>query len=81
VTTHGHVAGSQRRTIEGLREANAGLCREHAALKARVEAVLALHVEDEWEDMLGGPPAKPGICGHCAKDWPCPTRRALEGEP
>jgi len=28
VTTHGHVAGSQRRTIESLREANAGLCRE-----------------------------------------------------
>ena len=50
-------------------------------LASRVEAVLALHVEDEWEDMLGGPPAKPGICGHCAKDWPCPTRRALEGEP
>ena len=78
MTTRGHVAGSQRRTIEGLREANAGLCREHAALKARVEAVLALHVAAGIpEPFVPGP----RYCKGCGCAWPCPTRRALEGEP
>ena len=45
---------------------------ERDALKARVEAVLALHVEH---------PAKTGRCNTCDLIWPCPTRRALEGEP
>jgi len=71
VTTRGHVAGSQRRTIEGLREANAGLCREHAALKARVEAVLALHHPTSTDGRY---------CTYCGRVMPCPTRRALEGE-
>jgi hypothetical protein len=77
MTTHGSVAGSMRRTIEGLREANAGLCREHAALKARVEAVLALHHPMDAEDR------EAGLCFGCIERvvWPCPTRRALEGEP
>jgi chromosome segregation ATPase len=89
--TRGHVAGSLQKTIEGLREANAGLCREleeakgraeslqdrlsactkdyishrnglmeaeaeHAALKARVEAVLALakvrHASEAYDAAL-----------------------------
>jgi hypothetical protein len=49
-------------------------------LAIRVEAVLALHVEEEWENLLGGPPAKTGRCDDCDQHWPCPTRRALEGE-
>jgi hypothetical protein len=67
-----------RRTIEGLREANAGLCREHAALKARVEAVLALHIEWWGFDTSEGEQSR---CHECEKPWPCPTRRALEGQP
>jgi hypothetical protein len=43
---------------------------ERDALKARVEAVLALHVEDR------------GVCRECSGAggvfWPCPTIRALE---
>jgi len=86
VTTHGHVAGSQRRTIESLREANAGLCRELeeakvllasrafelGELKARVEKVLALH--RHTPEMQWG-----NVCCHCFKDWPCPTLRILDG--
>jgi len=46
VTTHGHVAGSQRRTIDGLREANAGLCRENQEWQ---DKCLAMQTErDEW---------------------------------
>jgi len=65
VTTRGHVAGSQRRTIENLREANAGL-------KARVEAVLALHHPTSTDGRY---------CTYCGRVMPCPTRRALEGKP
>jgi hypothetical protein len=74
--TRGHVAGSMSRTIEGLREANAGLCREHAALKARVEAVLALHAESG-----GLHEYNCDQCGWHSDIEPCPTRRALEGKP
>ena len=37
-------------------------------LAARVEAVLALHYE------------RGGWCDQCGDDWPCPTRRKLDGE-
>ena len=46
---------------------------------ARVEAVLALHVEY-------APGTYPGfyhsiaMCGYCKASWPCPTVRLLEGE-
>ena len=50
-------------------------------LAARVEAVLALHTEDVWEDEVGNnDPAHTGVCGECARDWPCPTVRRLNGE-
>ena len=42
-------------------------------LASRVEAVLALHVE--WHSIDVEPQ-----CDECGKPWPCPTRRALEGE-
>ena len=35
MTTRGQVAGSMRKTIESLREANAGLCRENQAWQDR----------------------------------------------
>jgi len=93
VTTHGHVAGSQRRTIENLREANAGLVKQlaeqqvewrvdierHMALHLRVEAVLALHHETEIGEGYSWQTTK--VCAECDSEWPCPTRRALEGEP
>jgi hypothetical protein len=45
--------------------------------EARVEAVLALHKPIE------GHPIEhyDGRCICCSVQWPCPTRRALEGEP
>ena len=102
MTTHGHVAGSQRRTIEGLRKANAGLAKQLAEARVlnevlekrikglhfandsfgdvinRVEAVLALHgAAGIPEPFVPGP----RYCKGCGCAWPCPTRRALEGEP
>ncbi len=49
-------------------------------LAARVEKVLTFHIEEEWEDLLGGPPAKTGRCRECDHDWPCPTVRVLNGD-
>ena len=88
MTTRGHVAGSQRRTIENLREANAGLVkanqewqdkclamqtgRDAALVHGRVEAVLALHHPTSTDGRY---------CTYCGRVMPCPTRRALEGEP
>jgi len=47
-------------------------------LAARVEAVLALHVAAGIpEPFVPGP----RYCKGCGCAWPCPTRRALEGEP
>jgi len=43
---------------------------ERDALRTHVEAVLALHQ----------PGALGNACRHCLCEWPCPTRRALEGE-
>jgi hypothetical protein len=40
-------------------------------LAARVEAVLALH----RQGALGN------ACRHCVCTWPCPTVRALDGQP
>jgi hypothetical protein len=54
-----------------------GLEAEHAALKARVEAVLALHVK-AYEPHCE---AEPVWCKACQEEYPCPTRRALEGKP
>jgi len=45
------------------------LVRQSRLLAARVEAVLALHQ----------PGALGNACRHCLCAWPCPTRRALEG--
>ena len=36
MTTHGHVAGSMRRTIENLREENAGLALELKGARAKM---------------------------------------------
>jgi hypothetical protein len=89
--TRGHVAGSMRRTIEGLcREVEqarsdrdeaitqaVSIGRELKKLEARVEAVLALHVAAGIpEPFVPGP----RYCRGCGCAWPCPTRRALEGE-
>ena len=47
-------------------------------LAYRVEAVLALHVAAGIpEPFVPGP----RYCKGCGCEWPCPTRRALEGEP
>ena len=115
MTTHGHVAGSQRRTIEGLREANAGLAKQLAEARVlnevlekrikglhfandsfgdvinRVEAVLECWAGAEEVKRLrkfgvergAKMDAYPGprYCKGCGCEWPCPTRRALEGEP
>ena len=54
MTTHGAVAGSMRRTIEGLREANAGLCRENQEWQDRC---LAMQTE---RDALRAEMSKPG---------------------
>jgi len=52
-----------------------GLTRRNKhLLAARVDAVLALHrhtPEMQWGN----------VCCHCFKEWPCPTVRALNGEP
>jgi hypothetical protein len=79
VTTRGHVAGSQRRTIENLREANAGLVKANQewqdkclAMQTGRDAVLALHHPTSTDGRY---------CTYCGRVMPCPTRRALEGEP
>ena len=46
-------------------------------LASRVEAVLALHIEWWGYDTAEGEQSR---CHECEKPWPCPTRRALEGE-
>jgi hypothetical protein len=59
----------------------AGRSQNHAlVLASRVEAVLALHKCVTGED------GKWKWCDACGGDddpaeWPCPTRRALEGKP
>ena len=111
--SRGQVAGSMRRTIDNLREANAGLMaqltsaqnlaqewqdrclamqteRDSArhmheatvalldqgdALRTRVDAVLALH---QRQKMMTAGCVR---CIECGAEWPCPTRRALEGKP
>lgn len=45
-------------------------------LAARVEKVLALHVEERTYE---GGPADIFVCEHCRKNWPCPTIRLLDG--
>jgi chromosome segregation ATPase len=50
--TRGHVAGSQRKTIESLREANAGLCRELERLRDKYNVDVAFwkaHAEGKDE--------------------------------
>jgi len=50
-------------------------------LASRVEAALALHVGRERQVVLRkGPAVWQTLCEECGKPWPCPTRRALEGE-
>ena len=51
------------------------LVRQSRLLAARVEAVLALH---QRQKMMTAGCVR---CIECGADWPCPTRRALEGEP
>ena len=41
-------------------------------LASRVEKALALH--ERMRDPMGE------CCRECNSDWPCPTRRALDGE-
>lgn len=49
-------------------------------LAARVEKVLALHITAQLA--IGAPLVFDGDdCIACGEPWPCPTRRALDGEP
>ena len=74
----GTISGAFREWPRVQPEAKA-LLAERDALRTRVEAVLALH-----KPTLRG---KHKVCEACGEDgsdaetpWPCPTRRALEGE-
>ena len=45
-----------------------GYAKQNEALRSAIDAVLALHREDE---------RSAGWCEDCATSWPCPTARAL----
>ncbi len=48
---------------------------ERDELRAQVQRVVDLHWPraDAFDDRVY-------TCGHCGRDWPCPTNRALNGE-
>ena len=46
-------------------------------LAARVEAVLALHIEGDGPDVEAGGRT---VCQHCRHSWPCSTVRLLNVE-
>jgi len=54
-------------TARDLLDLSPGAWRQ-AELVARFEAVLAMHYERQ------------GWCDQCEHEWPCPTRRILDGE-
>ena len=70
-----------RDLIEWVDTKTHGSMKEY--LVRRVEAVLALHVHTRSRAGWANPPRAAGLleyCAYCLTRWPCPTRRALEGE-
>jgi hypothetical protein len=68
-----HCAGPVDHRIRVMRREHSELVTQ---LTARIKAVLALHKPHEEAGYLHP------VCAECRQSpWPCPTRRALEGEP